>query len=145
MAHFDVIAYQQRLVDAFKQAGAADLRRDFITVTAGEARYRIPAARVSSVDPLPVATPIPRALPWVMGVSNVRGRILTLAHFEHLLTGGRGSDPAYCLSLHDSSYALAVAIDLSDDKAPVVDLASVLPEYAIDLGTSPRPSIPAQS
>lgn len=138
MSQFDGIEYQKLLVAAFGNAASIDLCRDSITVAAGEARYRIPANGVSSVDPVPPATPIPRALPSVLGVSNVRGRILTLFHFEHLVRGSRSTEPAYCLSLHDSPYALAVNIDLSDDSAPLVDLAALLPQCAIDAGNVRR-------
>jgi len=131
MSQFDGVEYQKLLIAAFASAAPIDLRRDSITVSVGEARYRIPATGVSSVDPVPPATPIPRALPWVLGVSNVRGRILTLAHFEHLMTGKPSAEPAYCLSLHDSPYALAVNIDLSDENAPLVDLAGLLPACVI--------------
>lgn len=141
MSQFDAIQYQERLVAAFDHAGELDLGRDFITVAARDARYRIPAPWVSSVDPMPVATPIPYAMPWVLGVANVRGRILTVAHFEQLMTGARSALPAYCLSLHDSPYALAVSIDLSDDQAPIVDLAAVLPNSAIDSGEVAPPPI----
>lgn len=145
MPRFDAVEYQERLVAAFANAAAVDLRRDYITVTARDAHFRIPARQVSSVDPLPAATPIPRALPWVLGVSNVRGRILTLAHFEHLVTGVRTSEPAYCLSLHDSPYALAVIIDLSDEGAPIVELSALLPPCAINPGNPSRTTASASS
>lgn len=131
MSQFDGIEYQKLLITAFSRAAPIDLKRDAITVAAGGVRYRIPASGVSSVDPVPLATPIPRALSWVLGVSNVRGRILTLAHFEHLVTGRAVTEPVYCLSLHDSPYALAVNIDLSDENAPLVDLATLLPACVI--------------
>lgn len=138
MSQFDGIGYQELLVAAFGNAAQAGLGHDCITVAAGANRYRILAAGVSSVDPIPPATPIPRALPWVLGVSNVRGRILMLAHFEHLVTGARTAEPAYCLSLRDSPYAVVVSIDLADEQAPLVDLATLLPPCAFDLGQVPR-------
>lgn len=139
MSQFDGVEYQKLLIAAFGREASADHRQDSITVSAGEARYRIPSSGVSSVDPVPPATPIPRALPWVLGVSNVRGRILTLAHFEHLVTGKPGAAPAYCLSLHGSPYALAVNIDLSDENAPLVDLATLLPACVIAPHAAQRP------
>lgn len=145
MPQFDAMAYQQRLIEGFRNRAAIDLLQNFITVSAGADSCRIAATRVSSVDALPVSTPIPRALPWVLGVVSVRGRILILVHFEHLLHGQRAHEPGYCLSLHDSPYALAVSIDLADANAPIVDLAAVLPVCAIDPGAVRRtiPSAPA--
>lgn len=145
MSQFDAMAYQQRLVEGFRNRAAMDPFQNFITVGVGAESFRIAAPQVSSVDPLPVPTPIPRALPWVLGVVGVRGRILILAHFEHLLRGQRQREPAYCLSLHDSPYALAVSIDLADANAAIVDLSAILPDCAIDPGALRRPHTPAPS
>ena len=65
-----------------------------LVVDAGGRPLAIPAARIDRVLPvLPAVTRVPHAPPWLAGVANVMGRVVTVVDLGRLLGGGEDRDP----------------------------------------------------
>lgn len=55
----------------------------------GEARLTLGVAEVEEILPLPVVTPIPGAVEWLLGMANVRGNLVTILDLGWFLFGTR--------------------------------------------------------
>jgi twitching motility protein PilI len=64
--------------------------------------------RIAEILPCPQATPVPGAKPWIVGLANVRGELLTVIDLARYLTGVRSPIKA-------SSRLLATSLN----KAPI--------------------------
>lgn len=62
-----------------------------ITFKLGDLRLACDSDRIHEILPLPQATPVPGAKPWILGLANVRGAILTIVDLTWFLTGKRAS------------------------------------------------------
>ena len=62
-----------------------------ITFRLGDLNLACDGDRILEVLPLPQATPVPGAKPWILGLANVRGSILTIVDLTWFLTGERSS------------------------------------------------------
>lgn len=62
-----------------------------ITFRLGETKLACDSDRVSEIIPLPQSTPVPGSKPWILGLANVRGSILTIIDLAWFLTGKRTS------------------------------------------------------
>lgn len=60
-----------------------------VTFTLGDSRLACNIDRISEVLPFPQATPVPGAKPWILGLANVRGELLTVVDLAWYLTGVR--------------------------------------------------------
>lgn len=58
-----------------------------VTFRLGEARLACPIGRIQEILQPPPATPVPGAKPWILGLANVRGALMTLVDLSWLLTG----------------------------------------------------------
>lgn len=50
----------------------------YIVFSLGRARYAVPIGAVIEVGAVPPVTPVPHLPPWVLGVTNLRGEILSV-------------------------------------------------------------------
>ncbi len=55
----------------------------------GEARLTCNVDLIHEILPYPQATPVPGAKPWILGLANVRGSLLTVIDLAWYLTGER--------------------------------------------------------
>lgn len=55
----------------------------------GEARLACRINRVGEILPCPPSTPVPGAKPWILGLANVRGELLTIVDLSWYLSGSR--------------------------------------------------------
>ena len=55
----------------------------------GESRLACNIDRISEILPCPQSTPVPGAKPWIIGLANVRGELLTVVDLAWYLTGVR--------------------------------------------------------
>ena len=55
----------------------------------GDARLACPIDRVGEILPCPPSTPVPGAKPWIIGLANVRGELLTVVDLNGYLNGTR--------------------------------------------------------
>ena len=62
-----------------------------ITFRIGESRLACDSKRIYEVLSVPQATPVPGAKPWILGLANVRGALLTIVDLPYYLTGKRSS------------------------------------------------------
>jgi len=60
-----------------------------VTFGLGEARLTCNIDRIHEILPLPQSTPVPGAKPWIIGLANVRGSLLTIIDLTWFLTGVR--------------------------------------------------------
>lgn len=66
-----------------------------------------PLGEISEVIYPPKCTPVPNTRPWMRGVANIRGRLLSVTDLSHYLTGQRSphsnAQKVLCIS-HDEHY-----------------------------------------
>jgi twitching motility protein PilI len=105
-----------------------------VTFRLGNVRLACNIERIGEILPCPQATPVPGAKPWIVGLANVRGELLTVIDLARYLTGVRspikGSSRLLATSLNKAPIGLlidevfgqrhfldsdAVAADLSED------------------------------
>lgn len=79
-----------------------------VTFGLGDARLACNIDRISEILPYPPSTPVPGAKPWIIGLANVRGELLTVIDFASYLTGVRSP-------IRSNSRLLATSLN----KAPI--------------------------
>ncbi len=86
---------------------------DIVEFTLGLERYAFPSSTVREVFHLTEITPLPSLPPFVLGITNVRGRILSVIDIRRLLDlGDKGlSNLNRAIILYDGSMELAVLAD----------------------------------
>ncbi|MEE8496364.1 MAG: chemotaxis protein CheW [Xanthomonadales bacterium] len=60
-----------------------------VTFALGESRLACSINRIHEILPIPAATAVPGAKPWIIGLANVRGSLLTVVDLLWFLTGVR--------------------------------------------------------
>ena len=60
-----------------------------VTFRLSDARLACNINRIGEILPCPQATPVPGAKPWIIGLANVRGELLTVIDLARFLTGVR--------------------------------------------------------
>jgi twitching motility protein PilI len=60
-----------------------------VTFRLGEARLACNITRVQEILPPPPATSVPGSKPWILGLANVRGTLMTVVDLPWFLTGKR--------------------------------------------------------
>jgi twitching motility protein PilI len=60
-----------------------------VTFSAGDSRMACNISRISEILPCPQSTPVPGAKPWIIGLANVRGELLTVVDLSWFLNGTR--------------------------------------------------------
>jgi len=79
-----------------------------VTFGLGDTRLTCNIDRISEILPYPQPTPVPGAKPWIIGLANVRGELLTVIDFARFLTGVRSP-------VRNNSRLLATSLN----KAPI--------------------------
>lgn len=62
-----------------------------ITFRMGESRLACDSERILEILSFPQSTPVPGAKPWILGLANVRGALLTIVDLGWFLTGKRSN------------------------------------------------------
>ena len=60
-----------------------------VTFSMGEMRLACDNDRIQEILSFPQATPVPGAKPWILGLANVRGALLTIVDLAWFVTGKR--------------------------------------------------------
>ena len=60
-----------------------------VTFSMGDLRLACDSDRIQEILSFPQATPVPGAKPWILGLANVRGALLTIVDLAWFLTGKR--------------------------------------------------------
>jgi purine-binding chemotaxis protein CheW len=113
-----ILAERARLLALAAADDAQSRRESIVEFTLGEARYTLPAQAVREVVPLRSLTPLPGVPPWIAGLINVRGQILTAIDIRPLLDLPLGRVPSQML--------IIVAADRGTEVALVADLVTVV-------------------
>ena len=83
-----------------------------VTFGLGESRLACDIDRIHEILPLPQATPVPGAKPWIIGLANVRGSLLTIVDLGWILTGERSPitlrSRLLAISLHKAPIGLLI-------------------------------------
>ena len=79
-----------------------------ITFGLGDARLACKIERITEILSCPQPTPVPGAKPWIVGLANVRGELLTVIDLKCFLTGSRAQ-------VRSNSRLLATSLN----KAPI--------------------------
>lgn len=83
-----------------------------VTFGLGNSRLACNINRIHEILPLPQSTPVPGAKPWVLGLANVRGSLLTLVDLNWFLNGVRSpvtqSTRLLASSLHKAPIGLLI-------------------------------------
>lgn len=62
-----------------------------VTFRMGDSRLACDSDRIQEILSFPQSTPVPGSKPWVLGLANVRGALLTIVDLGWFLTGTRSS------------------------------------------------------
>jgi twitching motility protein PilI len=83
-----------------------------VTFSLGDVRLACNIERIGEILPCPQATPVPGAKPWIVGLANVRGELLTVIDLARYLTGVRspikGSSRLLATSLNKAPIGLLI-------------------------------------
>jgi len=60
-----------------------------VTFRLGDFRLACNIDRIQEILPLPPATPVPGSKPWILGLANVRGNLMTVVDLPWFLIGNR--------------------------------------------------------
>jgi twitching motility protein PilI len=60
-----------------------------VTFLLGESRLACDIDRINEILPVPQPTPVPGTKPWIIGLANVRGALLTIVDLPWFLSGER--------------------------------------------------------
>lgn len=85
-----------------------------ITFRLGETRLACDADRVQEILPIPQSTPVPGAKPWILGLANVRGAIVTIVDLAWFVTGKRSAITAHSRLLSSHFHKAPVGL-LADE------------------------------
>ena len=69
--------------------GGASEEWSGVTFSVGDTSMACNIDRISEILSCPQATPVPGAKPWIIGLANVRGELLTVVDLSRFLTGVR--------------------------------------------------------
>ena len=72
-----------------KKAGDSSDEWSGVTFSVGSTHMACNIGRISEILPYPQSTPVPGAKPWIIGLANVRGELLTVVDLSWFLTGVR--------------------------------------------------------
>lgn len=60
-----------------------------VTFALGDSHLACRIEQINEILPIPASTPVPGAKPWIIGLANVRGSLLTVVDLVWFLTGVR--------------------------------------------------------
>ena len=90
-AAFRKLQEYQRRSEVFKPgmgaSGSHSQEWSGVTFRLGDSRLACNIEKVQEILPLPASTPVPGAKPWILGLANVRGNLLTVIDFRWYLEG----------------------------------------------------------
>jgi len=87
-----LLEYEKRSADYSPGAGQGDGASEEwsgVTFSVGDTKMACNIDRISEILSCPQSTPVPGAKPWIIGLANVRGELLTVVDLSWFLTGIR--------------------------------------------------------
>jgi len=125
----DAIAARDREIDAATDAPAAlpaadvpATTRRFVLLSIAAGHYAIPEAYVTELERVPRITLVPQTPPWMRGVTNVRGDIVSVIDMHRFLrldTEPGASARLLVVRLLDEPFTAGLIVDAVDRIVPV--------------------------
>jgi len=87
-----LLDYEKRSADYSPGIGSGDGASEEwsgVTFSVGDTKMACNIDRISEILSCPQATPVPGAKPWIIGLANVRGELLTVVDLSWFLSGVR--------------------------------------------------------
>ena len=87
-----LLEYEKRSADYSPGASSGDGASEEwsgVTFSVGDTKMACNIDRISEILSCPQATPVPGAKPWIIGLANVRGELLTVVDLSWFLSGVR--------------------------------------------------------
>ena len=72
-----------------KDGGGSGDEWSGVTFSVGDSQLACNISRISEILSCPQSTPVPGSKPWIIGLANVRGELLTVVDLAWFLTGAR--------------------------------------------------------
>lgn len=104
----------QQLAHPLEEMEAVGLQLEIVEFRLGEELYALPSTAVREVYPLKGLTPLPCTPPFVLGIINIRGRILPVVDLTSLLglTKQRLSEQSTVILMRSGDLEVGVVTDL---------------------------------
>ncbi len=107
-------ALQERLAGRLAEAKKSGPDASWLAVQARGSRYLLPLVHSGEIFPVPVIQPVPHTRPWFLGVSAVRGALVSVVDMAHLFGVHQGqSVPPLKLTPETKLVALNSALGLN--------------------------------
>lgn len=109
----DLLAQRAILLAAEPAAAEAEARVEIVEFLLGGERYGIETSFVAEVHPLKELTPLPCTPPFLLGLMNLRGKILSVMDLGRLfeLPEREGGEPGKVIVLHGDSMEFGLLAD----------------------------------
>jgi len=105
-----------------------------VTFALGESRLACNIDRIHEILPIPASTPVPGAKPWIIGLANVRGSLLTVVDLVWFLTGVRSpmTQRSRLLATYLNKAPIGLIIDEVFGQRHFLDSDAVIAQLAED-------------
>ena len=105
-----------------------------VVFSVGDSRLACNIDRIGEILPCPQSTPVPGAKPWIIGLANVRGELLTLVDLSWYLSGVRTplTNSSRLLSASLNKAPIGLIVDEVHGQRHFLDSASVPAELEED-------------
>jgi purine-binding chemotaxis protein CheW len=95
------------LVDSARSSGAFEVA----ACTVGSEKFGIPVQHLREIVPLPTVTRLPHAPPWMLGIAQVRGTLLSVVDLARLCTVRGQSVPRHLAVVQAAQGPIGFTID----------------------------------
>lgn len=89
----DVAAAARNAANRIETSGSQRGERQYLVVSIGEQRYATPLEQIREVVDTKPCLPIPNALPYVDGIVDLRGQILSVLDLSRIINDARPRTP----------------------------------------------------
>lgn len=136
----DAITARDRELDAASQPAPAvstelPAARRFVLLSIAAGHYAIPEAYVTELERVPRITLVPQTPPWMRGVTNVRGDIVSVIDMHRFLQLDTEPGPSARLlvvRLLDEPFTTGLIVDAVDRIVPVSNDSITAPAAPLD-------------
>lgn len=132
-------ALQERLAGRLAEAKKSGPDASWLAVQARGQRYLLPLVHSGEIFPVPAIQPVPYTQPWFLGVSAVRGALMSVVDMA-LLFHGKGTEKPVPLRLTQETKLVALNTALGLNAALLIDRLVGLRSATMFVGAVPSAS-----
>jgi twitching motility protein PilI len=129
-------ALQERLATRLAEAKKSGPDASWLAVQARGKRYLLPLVHSGEIFPVPVIQPVPHTQPWFLGVSAVRGALVSVVDMA-LLFSSQGGEPPPPLKMTQETKLVALNTALGLNAALLIDRLVGLRSAGMFVGAVP--------